>query len=290
MIIDLHSHTTASDGEYTPKQLIDKAIEKNISVLAITDHDTIDGLDEAIIYSENKKIKIVPGIEFSAKVDIGKMHILGLYIDYSKPDFKTITDELKKDRNNRNNNFIKMFNELGYDIKIDDVKKYVIGNVIAKPHFAQVLLEKGYIKDIEEAYDKFFNVPPLNTIKRMTLSPKKTIETIKKANGIAILAHPKTLKLDCKNFDNKIKELVSYGLDGIECYHSMHTSDEIKEYIDIAKKYNLIISKGSDYHGPKLSPDIKLGSGKDNNISNIDEYKLYEQILDKIHKIKQNRY
>ena len=276
MIIDLHSHTTASDGEYMPQKLIDRAIKKNISVLAITDHDTIDGLDEALSYSENKKIEIVPGIEFSAKVDIGKMHILGLYIDYLKPGFKKITDKLKKDREERNNKFIEMFNELGYDIKIDDVKKYAIGEVIAKPHFAQVLLEKGYIKEIEEAYDKFFNVPPLNTIKRMTLYPKEIIKTIKKANGIAILAHPKTLKLDCENFENKIKELISYGLDGIECYHSTHTFDEIEEYIRIAKKYNLLISKGSDYHGPRVTPEIELGRGKHDNILSQKEAEFYE--------------
>ena len=127
MIIDLHSHTTASDGEFKPKELIDKAIQKEISVLAITDHDTIDSLDEAIDYAKNKEIEVVPGIEFSAKVDIGKMHILGLYIDYTKPEFKKITDNLKKDRNDRNNKFIKMFNELGYDISIYEVKRYAIG-------------------------------------------------------------------------------------------------------------------------------------------------------------------
>lgn len=282
MIIDLHSHTTASDGEFKPKELIDKAIQTKISVLAITDHDTIDSLDEAIDYAKNKEIEIVPGIEFSAKVDIGKMHILGLYIDYTKPEFKKITDNLKKDRNDRNNKFIKMFNELGYDISIDDVKKYAIGEIIAKPHFAQVLLEKGYIKDIEEAYDNLFNVPPLNTIKRMTLSQKETIEAIKKANGIAILAHPKTLKLSHDDLENKIKELISYGLDGIECYHSTHTFDEIEEYKDIAKKYDLLISKGSDYHGPNVTPEVELGRGKNNNILNQEETEIYKALRNKL--------
>ena len=282
MIVDLHSHTTASDGEFKPKELIDKAIQKEISVLAITDHDTIDSLDEAIDYAKNKEIEIVPGIEFSAKVDIGKMHILGLYIDYTKPEFKKITDNLKKDRNDRNNKFIKMFNELGYDISIDDVKKYAIGEIIAKPHFAQVLLEKGYIKDIEEAYDNLFNVPPLNTIKRMTLSQKETIEAIKKANGIAILAHPKTLKLSHDDLENKIKELISYGLDGIECYHSTHTFDEIEEYKDIAKKYDLLISKGSDYHGPNVTPEVELGRGKNNNILNQEETEIYKALRNKL--------
>ena len=110
----------------------------------------------------------------------------------------------------------------------------------------------------------------------MTLSPKEIIKTIKKANGIAILAHPKTLKLDCENFENKIKELISYGLDGIECYHSTHTFDEIEEYIRIAKKYNLLISKGSDYHGPRVTPEIELGRGKQDNILSQKEAEFYE--------------
>ena len=282
MIIDLHSHTTASDGELKPKELIDKAIQEKISVLAITDHDTIDSLDEAINYAKNKEIEIVPGIEFSAKVDIGKMHILGLYINYTKPEFKKITDNLKKDRNDRNKKFIEMFNELGYDISIDEVKRYAIGEIIAKPHFAQALLKKGYINNIEDAYDNLFNVPPLNTIKRMTLSPKETIETIKKANGIAILAHPKTLKLNLEDLKNEIKKLVSYGLDGIECYHSTHTLDEIKEYTNIAINYNLLVTKGSDYHGPNVTPEIELGTGKNDNIVNKEENIIYKNLKNRL--------
>ena len=278
MIIDLHSHTTASDGEYSPKDLIDRAIQKNIEILAITDHDTIDSLNEAIEYAKNKKIEIIPGIEFSAEVNIGKMHILGLYIDYKRSEFIEITEKLKKTRNDRNNEFIKIFNKLGYDMQIDDVKKYATGEIIAKPHFAQVLLEKGYIQDIDEAYDNLFNVSPLNTIKRITLSPKEAIKAIKRANGIAILAHPKTLKLNNQKLENKIQELISYGLDGIECYHSSHTFDEMQKYKNIATKYNLLISKGSDYHGPVVTPEIELGAGKNNNILNQEDIQIYEKL------------
>ena len=121
MIVDLHSHTSESDGEYTPKKLIDKAIEKNLSVLAITDHDTIDGLDEAITYAKNKDIEIVPGIEFNTKTNIGKMHILGLNIDYSNKELINVTNKLKEDRNVRNNKFIKLFQQLGFNINIEDV-------------------------------------------------------------------------------------------------------------------------------------------------------------------------
>lgn len=282
MIVDLHSHTSESDGEYTPKKLIDKAIEKNLSVLAITDHDTIDGLDEAITYAKNKDIEIVPGIEFNTKTNIGKMHILGLNIDYSNKELINVTNKLKEDRNVRNNKFIKLFQQLGFNINIEDVRKYAIGEIIAKPHFAQVLLEKRYIKDINEAYDNFFNVAPFNEIIRMTLPPKETIETIKKASGVAILAHPKTLKLNYMDLEKTIGELVSYGLDGIECYHSIHTPEDIKQYKDIAKKYNLLISKGSDYHGPNVTPEVELGTGKNNNILTQEEKELYKKIKSRL--------
>lgn len=282
MIIDLHSHTTASDGEYAPKDLIDKALQKNISILAITDHDTTDSLDDAISYANDKGIKIVPGIEFSCRTITGKMHILGLHINYLESNFKEITNKLKKARDKRNNIFIEKFNELGYDIKIEDVRKYATGKIIGKPHFAQVLLEKGYINNIEEAYDNIFNVSPLNTIKKMTLSSQETIETIKRANGIAILAHPKTLGLNYKNLETKIQELISYGLDGIECYHSTHTFEEIELYKNLAIKYNLLISKGSDYHGPNVTPEIELGTGKNNNILSKEELNIYKKIINKL--------
>ena len=181
MKIDLHTHTKASDGQYTPSELISKAEKIGIDVIAVSDHDTIDGLEEAIQYSKEKEIKVIPGIEFSAKADKGKMHILGLGINYKDKELIDITNGLKMNRNERNEKLIEMFNHEGIEISLSDVKKYAEGNIIAKPHFSQALIEKGYISTVNEGFEKYFDNPPFNKVKRTLLDPKKIIEIIRKS-------------------------------------------------------------------------------------------------------------
>jgi predicted metal-dependent phosphoesterase TrpH len=269
-MFDFHVHTNASDGELSPEEVINLAIKLNLEAIAITDHDTSDNVAEAVEYAKNKNIKVIPGIELNAKVEKGQMHILGYYIDYGNPKFKEIMLELKNQRDERNERFIKAFNLAGINISIDDVKKYVIGQVVGKPHFAKALIEKGYISTVNEAFDKYFNQYPYNTIKREAILPENAIKIIKDFNGIAVLAHPYTLKLDETELENKIKELISFGLEGIECYHSDHSKEQVELYKKLAKKYNLIITCGSDFHGPTITPDIVMGSGINGNLINDD--------------------
>lgn len=267
-MIDLHIHTTASDGEFSPSEIINKALKKGLTHIAITDHDTINGLEEAINYAKEKNITVIPGVELNAKVSKGQMHILGYYIDYSNTEFIKMMKEFEDERNSRNDKFIRMFNELGIDISLEDVKKYAIGSVVGKPHFARVLLEKRYVTEIEEAFDKFFNKEPLNTIKRFAYSPKEIINLIKSAGGIAVLAHPQSLKLDNEELEKTILELKSYGLDGLECYHSKQTDEEMKYFKTLAEKHNLLITLGSDYHRDIAISNIELGEGKNKNLIN----------------------
>jgi predicted metal-dependent phosphoesterase TrpH len=269
-MFDFHVHTNASDGELSPEEVINLAIKLNLEAIAITDHDTSDNVAEAVENAKNKNIKVIPGIELNAKVEKGQMHILGYYIDYGNPKFKEIMLELKNQRDERNERFIKAFNLAGINISIDNVKKYVIGQVVGKPHFAKALIEKGYISTVNEAFDKYFNQYPYNTIKREAISPENAIKIIKDFNGIAVLAHPYTLKLDETELENKIKELISFGLEGIECYHSDHSKEQVELYKKLAKKYNLIITCGSDFHGPTVTPDIVMGSGINGNLINDD--------------------
>lgn len=278
-MIDLHSHTKASDGEKTPEELIGLAISKNISALAITDHDTVDGLEEAVNYAKNKNIKLIPGIELNAHVDKGQMHILGLFIDYKNKKFLEKLDYLKKSRASRNEKFIEELNKMGYEITMDELKAVSGGKTIGKPHFAKVFLNKNYIKTKNEMFDNFFNKPPLNKYKRDSYSPEETIAMIKEAGGIVILAHPQTLKLSFEELTEKLKELKSYGLDGLECYHSNQTSEEMDEFNKIAKELNLIITKGSDYHGPIVKPLIELGTGINNNIVLDNEDEILNNLL-----------
>ena len=265
-MIDLHCHTNASDGEKTPTELIDFAINKGISAIAITDHDTVDGLDEAIKYSNNKKIMVIPGIELEASTTKGQMHILGLFIDYNNNELKKELIKIKQARENRNKKIIEELNKMGFEISLEELKKVSGGETIGKPHFAKVFLNKGYIQTKEEMFDNYFNKPPLNSLKKASYEPEQIINMIKAANGLAILAHPQSLKLNDDDLLKKVIELKTYGLDGMECFHSNQTKEEMDKFQKIAKDLNLIITKGTDYHGPIIKAKIELGTGINNNL------------------------
>lgn len=203
-------------------------------------------------------------------------------MDMNDKNFIKEMSELKKDRKERNEKFIKEFNKMDINITLEQVKKYAMGNVIGKPHFSRALYDNGYINDIEEAYSKYFNVPPIKYIKRRKIIPKQAIEIIKNAGGIVVLAHPVTLKLEEDELGIKIKELKKYGLDGIECYNNIHMKEDIIRLKKIAKDNNLLITAGSYFHGPITTPGVMIGKGKNNNIiaDNVDmleRLKLYKQ-------------
>ena len=278
-MIDLHTHTKGSDGDKTPQELIDLAINRGIEALAITDHDTTDSIETAINYAMGRKILLIPGVEFAAKVDKGQMHILGLFIDYQNEELKQKLLFMKNERESRNAKFIEEFNKLGFQITLEELKNVSNGKIIGKPHFAKVFLQKGYIKEKEEIFRDYFNKSPFKEIKRTMYTSKEIIETIKKTNGIAVLAHPQSLKLEENELVKTIKELKNYGLDGLECYHSNQTLEEMNEFKKIANEYDLIITKGSDYHGPITKPEIELGTGKENNIAIADDNKILEKLL-----------
>ena len=278
-MIDLHAHTIASDGDKTPEELIDLALSKNLSAIAITDHDTVNGLKSAFEYSKDKNIIFVPGIELEADVDKGQMHILGLFIDFENKYLNDVLTEIKQGRENRNNLFIKEFNKMGFEITLEELRKVSGGKIIGKPHFAKVFLQKKYINTKNEIFDNYFNKPPLNAIKKTSFSAEKIIKMIKKANGIAVLAHPQTLKLEDEELEKELNELITYGLDGLECYHSKQTPEQMHTFKALAKKLNLLVTKGSDYHGPITTPEVELGTGKDGNIVSDEEDKILENLL-----------
>ena len=278
-MIDLHAHTKASDGEKTSEELIDLAIDKNLEAIAITDHDTIDGLESANKYAENKDIMFIPGIELEAKTQIGQMHILGLFINYKNQKFIEKLRTIKESRFSRNLKFIEEFQKMGFEISMEELKEVSGGKTVGKPHFARVFLKKNYIQTKDEMFDKYFNQPPLNKLEKSIYSPKEIIEMIKDANGVVVLAHPQTLKLNDNELIEKIKELKTYGLDGLECYHSKQTPEEMAKFKKIAKDLNLIITKGSDFHGLVVKPGIELGTGKNNNIVSNEEKEILDNLL-----------
>lgn len=282
-LIDMHTHTNYSDGDLSPQELIRLAIDKNIGVLAITDHDTIDGIksvDKNDTLIVDSKIKIINGIELSAKVEKGRMHILGYGIDLTN---KSLNKKLSDLKDNSINSILSIMEQIKRDYGIrfgyDDIKNLVNANHnLGRPDLAKLCVKYGYASNVQDAFDKYLIEAYNKTRKtRKGLNYRDCLELISNSGGIPVLAHPKSLELTEKEFLTLLKDMISYGLKGIEVYHSSHTREEMKYYLEITKRYNLLVSGGSDYHGKTVKPDIELGSGKNNNIK-IKKLSLLDQL------------
>lgn len=267
-LIDLHTHTCYSDGELTPDELIKLAECKNIKTIGITDHDTLLGVKN--ITFQSKITKVIKGIELSAKVDRGRMHILGYNIDVNN---KELNDKMSELRDNSLHSILSLMEQIKKDYNIrfgyDDIKKLVNANHnLGRPDIAKLCVKYKYANDIQDAFDKYLN-PAYDKCRKNSkgINYKECIGLILISNGIPVLAHPKTLNLDKEELLCLIKDMVDCGLKGIEVYHSSHSKEEIELYLDIANKFNLLISGGSDYHGQTVKPDIKIGTGSNNNLN-----------------------
>lgn len=262
-MIDLHTHTTASDGTFTPEQLIRHAHEVGISVISVTDHDTTDGLVKAKNEAEKVGVFFIPGIEISAEYsEQGTMHILGYFIDERHDSMVEALDFLKESRRLRNPKMIKLLNDAGMSITMEDVVDEAGGGQVGRPHFAKAMIKKGFVSSINEAFDKYIKKGGPSYVNKERLSPEKSIELILSAGGIPVIAHPKTLGVTAGNDLKKlIVTLVDYGLMGMECYYFSHTKTEIRYYVDLAEELGLLVTGGTDFHGDN-KPNIRLGVGK----------------------------
>lgn len=253
--IDLHVHTTASDGLFTPKEVVYWAHKKKLSAIAITDHDTINGLEEALIYGKKYNIEIIPGIEINTDYKGSEVHILGYYIDYEASWFLNILKDIRFARYNRAKKMIRKINDLGLQITIEDVIEVSGTASIGRPHIARVLVDHNYAHNTKEVFEKYIGINGPAYVERYKLTPCEAIEYILKCGGIPVLAHPGLLK-DI----HIIKELVDSKLQGLEVFHSKHNEDMIKLYYSIANQYNLIITGGSDCHGSLYNGQPLLGT------------------------------
>lgn len=245
MLIDMHTHTNYSDGLYSPKDLIDKAIEKKLNGISITDHDTIDALEIAVDYAKTKvDFTLIPGIEFGCECDNKEVHLLGYFVDYNNPELIEATVKLKKSRINRGEKMVEKLVKLGLSINVEDIKKLAKDDYIGRPHIARALINKKYVKSIDEAFDKYLKKGAPAYVERFQLSISDSIKLIKDMKGISVLAHPALIG------DEKIiNHVISLGIDGIECYHSKQNKEQTNLLLKIAKDSNLIVTGGSDYHG-----------------------------------------
>lgn len=262
MTVDLHTHTTASDGTFTPTELVQRAYDNKVKALAITDHDTVMGLKEAQDKANQLGIEFIKGIEFSTTLDEKEIHMVGLFID---PDYPTFADELKDMQNFReirNDKMLKRLEELGYLISSKELEACASGEIITRAHFARVLVEKGYYKSMNAVFEKILGCGCPGYVKRKTFTPTDAIGLIKDSGGLAIMAHPLLYGFTTKELRAIIGDLKEKGLDGLETYYASFSQQEMDDLKSLCKEYDLLLSGGSDFHGDnRKGVDVGKGYG-----------------------------
>ena len=259
-LIDLHTHSSASDGSYRPAEVVRLAKEGGLVAMALTDHDTVDGLPEAVAAGQEYGVEIIPGVEISAQFPGGTMHILGLFVDYHNGLLDQRLAVLKQARLDRNPQIINKLNALGIPITMARVEEISGGGQVGRPHIARALMELGAVRDLQEAFDKYLGWHKPAYVSKFRFPPDQALAMIREAQGIPILAHPFTLGLgSAYALKNLIVELKGLGLAGLEVFYPEHTREQEALYLKLARELNLVISGGSDFHGLN-KPEITLGS------------------------------
>ncbi len=265
-LFDLHTHSTASDGQYSPTLLVELAYKSKLSAIAVSDHDSIDGVEEAVLAGMRLGVGVIPGIELSAR-DIDGLHILGYGISLSDPNLVAACDSFKQSRNERKYRIVDFLYSKNVKINVEEVELIAKDSVITRVHFARVIVNNGYAKTIKHAFELYLDTPEFSKIERLKPTFSECISIIRNAGGVSVLAHPKALKMSLLELDSFITKLVSSGIGGIECIYSTHTKAETELYTGFCKKNNLLITGGTDFHGEKIKPDINLGTGINGNVS-----------------------
>lgn len=262
-LIDLHVHSTCSDGTFPPAQLVDYAVQKNLAAFALTDHDTVEGLPDAFAAARMAGIELVSGIEFSTVYQGRDLHILGLDFDYENPLFQDTLSFLQRDREERNQKMIDKMSADGIDISREQMAELFGEQLWTRAHFARYLAAKGYVKHMWDAFQSHIGDQCKYYVPRQKVSPFEIVKLIRELNGIPVLAHPFQYHLNEEELAALIKSLKRAGLLGIEAIYSTHTGSQENILRKLARSFGLCISGGSDFHGAN-KPSIDLGRGKGN--------------------------
>ena len=260
--IDLHTHTTFSDGTYTPKELIEYAAQKGLKAIAVTDHDTVESYESSAFWAKHYNIELIPGVEIEADYEGIEVHILGLFIDPKNKALLELLDNLQQIRKDRDNRIIEILNKDGINVKIEDIQALSGVQATNRPLFAKYLVMNGYYDSISDAMINYLGHGKRAYVEKSAL-PKPSIifDIIKRAGGISILAHPIQYGLDYFREEDMIKELKACGLVGLEAIYSENDPEDTRRYLEMAKRFSLIVSGGSDFHG-SVKPGLDLGCGR----------------------------
>lgn len=259
-MIDLHTHSTFSDGSFTPEQLVQEAEKIPLTALALTDHDNIGGIERFMTACANSSVRGVPGVEISLDCPEGTMHLLGYFIDHRNGELQEHIAKLKTGRVARNEDMIRKLNSLGVPLTLNEVATFAGEDNIGRLHFALALLARGYVKTTQEAFTKYLAKGKPGYTDRLRMTPARGIEIIRHAGGLAALAHPFTMNLGKQALTALVGDLAAVGLQGIEIYYPQQSPRQVKLYRAIARQFQLAATGGTDFHGAPL-PDIQLGRG-----------------------------
>ncbi len=260
--IDMHVHSTASDGSFSPSELVELAIKAGLTAIAITDHDCTGGIDEALMAAKDTRIEVVPGIEIGVG-ETDDIHILGFYIDHKNPRLESMLKKLREWRELRNKAMIEKLQSAGFDITYDEVKKITGASNMGRLHIAQALEIKGQVSDYRKIFKQYISPGQAAYVKREKIGEKEGIETITASGGLAFLAHINYLQKSEEELDAIVRRLTKYGLAGIEAFYSDYTPDMERIAAGLAEKHNLLKSGGTDFHGTRRKGTF-IGTGHGN--------------------------
>lgn len=255
---DLHIHSNYSDGKLLPEEIVNLSVKRNIKCISITDHDTVDSQYIAKKFSHNNEIKIVPGLEISSQYKDVEIHILAYFIDIDNKSLKINLENIRNSRWERAKQIIENLNRISINVSFDEIKNVNFSSSIGRFHIAKLLVEKGYANHTKEAFQKYLVKGRPGFVERCKIDYKEALKLINDAKGVAVLAHPGEIYRSVI-IEKIIKELKIYGLKGIEVFHPAHSSRDSNKYYNLAKKYSLIITGGSDCHGTIINGDYSLG-------------------------------
>ncbi|HQY59017.1 MAG: PHP domain-containing protein [Nitrospira sp.] len=274
--IDLHLHTTHSDGSFSTREVMTFAKQAGVTALAITDHDIVAGIAEATAIGTELGIEVVPGVEISSRLGESELHILGYFLNWTDPLLAQRLSSLRDSRHTRNPKIVQRLNELGIPITYEEVRALAGTESVGRPHIARLLMEKKFVTSAKEAFDRYLaNGRPAFVDRELPL-PAQAVQWIREAGGVPVLAHPTWVRTSADGLRTLVRDLKVTGLGGIEVHYSTHTPSQTTEYLELAKQCDLVVTGGSDFHGV-TKPDIEVGIGRG-------QLKVSEKLLDPLRK------
>ena len=273
MYADLHIHSTASDGTLTPKEIVKIALEKGLSCISLTDHDTTDGIEKAMEAARGTDLEVIPGVEINTDWDGAEIHILGYYLDYQLPFFQAFLREMRLSRELRVEAMVKKLADIDVNLTYERVLEIAGEGAVGRPHLARAMMEKGYVSSIKDAFERYLGYGKPGYVPRTKMDPYTAIAVIERAKGIPVLAHP-----GLANRDNLIPAFTKKGLLGIEVNYPFHTPEMVEQYQWFCRKFCLVMTGGTDFHGPGTEyPSLGTVGVEEKSIENL---KLLRSLLD----------